>query len=235
MKKRKRRPETLYQIALKKMRKVANRHVLVLEAAMTETQKRRTFKLAGKLRICGNRLTGEMRKRLDQLLRTKAYRQELKEYGRLRTKLSGLDSRDERYRAARKDLDASASRLADMQKDKNVTWDHARKFMEVLAARYNIPAVFALARAEDVWQGVEKVLYGNGERLHFRKKGDLPIIRAKQEGRGVVACMKNGELSFSINPTKKDEKRPSADSRPRASSGFWSPIRMISSPDRSLR
>ena len=34
-------------------------------------------------------------------------------------------------------------------------------------------------KAEDIWRGMEKCLYGNGNILHFSKYGDLPCIRAK--------------------------------------------------------
>ncbi len=44
----------------------------------------------------------------------------------------------------------------------------------------------ALSRAEDIWAAIETILYSSGRKLHFKKRGDLPEIRAKQSTRGLV-------------------------------------------------
>ena len=65
-----------------------------------------------------------------------------------------------------------------MQKSYNVTWDYCRTSMIPIGKKYSIDAVFALTKAEDIWRGVEKCLYGNGNAIHFSKYGELPCIRA---------------------------------------------------------
>ena len=70
-----------------------------------------------------------------------------------------------------------------------------------LMKKYGIDAIFALAKAEDVWRGVEKCLYGNGKTLHFSRYGDLPCIRAKQINRGIPMSVKNNELQFKLGKT----------------------------------
>ena len=67
-----------------------------------------------------------------------------------------------------------------------------------IGKKYGIDAIFALAKAEDVWRGVEKCLYGNGRMLHFSRYGDFPCIRAKQINRGVPMSVKNDELKFKL-------------------------------------
>ena len=36
-----------------------------------------------------------------------------------------------------------------------------------IGKKYGIDAVFALTKAEDLWHGIEKCLYGNGNAIHF--------------------------------------------------------------------
>lgn len=55
-----------------------------------------------------------------------------------------------------------------------------RKSMILIGKKYNVDAVFALTKAEDIWRGMEKCLYGNGNILHFSKYGDLSCIRANR-------------------------------------------------------
>lgn len=85
-----------------------------------------------------------------------------------------------------------------MQEQYNVTWDFCRTLMIPIGKKYGIDAIFALTKAEDVWHGVEKCLYGNGKTLHFSKYGDLPCIRAKQINRGIPMSVKNNELKFKL-------------------------------------
>ena len=110
------------------------------------------------------------KKRYEQLIRTKRYRSLLKLYG------DAKDDKDKRK--------IFGDQLNEMQKQYNVTWDYCRTSMIPVGKKYGIDSVFALTKAEDVWHGMEKCLYGNGETIHFSKYGDMPCIRAKQPGRG---------------------------------------------------
>ena len=65
--------------------------------------------------------------------------------------------------------------------------------------RYGLNSIHALARAEDVWKGVEKCLYSNGKTLRFKKRFDLPSIRAKQINRGIVAKYNDNDIYFSFD------------------------------------
>ena len=100
--------------------------------------------------------------------------------------------------------------MNEMQKSYHVTWEYCRNTMKTLRLKYQQPSIFALSRAEDIWTAVSKVLYSDGDRLHFKKRGDLPELRAKQIHRGIVGSMKNGSLGFHYGkltfPVKRKEK-----------------------------
>lgn len=70
---------------LKQFRKESNRHVLVLEAQVSEQDKYKLIHLSNNvLRTAGNDLTGVMKKNYDQLVRTKRYRHLQSLYGKER-------------------------------------------------------------------------------------------------------------------------------------------------------
>ena len=153
-----------YKKLLKQFHKLSDRHILVVETDMPYSDVFKVVILSDKIRKAGNELVSFMRKNYDQLIRTKKYRKLLKLYGSTKDKKK------------RKDL---ADQLNEMQKAYNVTWDYCRKSMIPIGKKYGIDAVFALTKAEDVWRGIEKCLYGNGKAIHFSKYGELPCIRAK--------------------------------------------------------
>lgn len=172
-----------YNKVLKQFHKLSNRHILVAETDMSCSDIQKVVKLSDRIRKAGNELIGLMKKNYDQLVRTKRYRVLLKLYGSTKNKQK------------RKMF---ADQLNEMQKQYNVTWDYCRKSMIHIGKKYSIDAVFALTKAEDIWHGVEKCLYGNGKTLHFSKHGDLPCIRAKQINRGIPMSVKNSQLQFKL-------------------------------------
>ena len=168
---------------LKLFHKYSDRHVLVAETDMSYCDIQKVVLISDKLRRAGNRLVAIMLKNYNQLMRTKRYRKLLKLYGATKDK------------AKRKEL---AKQLNEMQEQYNVTWDFCRKSMIPIAYRYKLNSIFALTKAEDIWFGVEKCLYGNGKTIHSSKYGDLSSIRAKQINRGILISIKNDELKFKI-------------------------------------
>lgn len=139
--------------------------------------------LSERIRKAGNELVGLMRKNYDQLMRTKKYRKLLKLYGSTEDKKK------------RKTL---AEQLNEMQKQYNVTWDYCRTTIIPIGKKYDIDAVFALTKAEDIWRGMEKCLYDNGNTIHFSKYGNLLCIRAKQINRGILMSVKDNKLQFKL-------------------------------------
>ncbi|MBE5963069.1 MAG: hypothetical protein E7256_17095, partial [Lachnospiraceae bacterium] len=114
-----------YKKILKQYHKLSDRHILVAETDMPYSDIQKVVALSDKIRKAGNELVCLMRKNYDQLLRTKRYRKLLKRYG-------GTEDKTKR-----KDL---ASKLKDMQKAYNVTWDFCRKSMIPIGKKYGIDA-----------------------------------------------------------------------------------------------
>ena len=172
-----------YRKILKQYHKFSDRHILVAEADMSCSDAKKIVFLSEKIRKAGNELISIMLKKYNQLIRTKRYRKLLKLYGNTENKLK------------RKDL---ANQLDEMQKAYHVTWDFCRKSMIPIGKKFGIGAVFALTKAEDVWRGLEKCLYGNGKTTHFSKYGELPCIRAKQINRGITISVENNKMQFKL-------------------------------------
>ena len=175
-----------YNRILKQYHKLSDRHILVAETDMPYSDVLKVAALSEKIRKAGNELVGLMRKNYNQLLRTKRYRKLLSLYGSTEDKTK------------RKML---ADQLNEMQKQYNITWDFCRKSMIPIGRKYGVGAVFALTKAEDVWCGIEKCLYGNGNAIHFSKYGELPGIRAKQIDRGIPMAVKDNKLQFKLGKT----------------------------------
>ena len=171
---------------LKQFHKLSDRHILAVETAMPYSDALKVVALSDKIRKAGNELAGIMRKNYDQLMRTKRYRKLLFLYG---------DSKDKDKRKT------YAKQLNEMQKAYNITWEYCRTSMIPIGKKYGVDAVFALTKAEDIWRGIEKCLYGNGNAIHFSKYGELPCIRAKQINRGIPISVTDNKLHFKLGRT----------------------------------
>lgn len=191
-----------FEIARKIYRASCPRHVLCLEANMSEKQKRAVFRISKKLCRAGNDLTAILKKNYEQLYRTREYRRLLREYHAVSEKLQNVNKGTPLYKERETELKHISAKLKEMQAAYHVTWDDARVAMIDIYPKYGLNSVYALTRAEDVWKGMEAVLYGNGRNIHFKKRGDLPIIRAKQIEKALILQMSNGKLTIRT----KDEK-----------------------------
>lgn len=173
---------------LKQIHKYTDRHVLVVETDMPYSDIMKVVALSNKIRKAGNELVGLMKKNYDQLMRTKRYRKLLKLYG---------NAQD---RATRSDL---AEQLNEMQSEYNVTWDFCRKAMIPVGKKYGIGSAFAVSKAREVWQGLERCLYGNGKTIHFSKYGDLPCVRSSAINAGIRLWFIPGDkLYFKLGKIK---------------------------------
>ena len=144
-----------------------------------------------------------MKRHLDQLLRTKKYRGLRKSYGKISKSIKSLQQIKElsnvqkrHLKDQKKNLQTVSDQMNEMQETYHVTWEYCRNTMKTLRLKYEQTSVIALSRAEDIWTVVSKVLYSDGERLHFKKRGDLPELRAKQFHKEIIGRVKNGSLEF---------------------------------------
>lgn len=174
-----------YKVYLKKYHKESKRHILIMETDMPYSDVLKIVSVSDCIRKAGNELVAYMKNNYEQMIRTKRYRKLLKLYG------STEDTKK------RKSL---AKQLEEMQEAYHVTWNDCRTAMIPIGRKYGINSIFALTKAEDVWRGMEKCLYGDGHSLHFSRYGDLPCIRAKQIERGIPLAVKNGQLQFKTGP-----------------------------------
>ena len=124
----------MIQPELKVYRRCSDRHVLVLETNLTYVEKCQIFHYADLVRKAGNELTEIMKKRYDQLVRTKRYRK--------------LKSLYKKYKDAdnKKALKDVCDQMKEMQKQYDVTWDYCRTSMVPIGKKYGIDAVFALTK-----------------------------------------------------------------------------------------
>ena len=190
---RKKQEPDEYQKALCKFHKKSNRHVVVFEADISEDEKRRIFSDADHLRKCGNELLGIMERNLGQLLRTKRYRALQKLYGKVSDPIHALEKKEvlsdeetQKLNHLKKERAELTNSMNQMRESYQVTWDFCRTKMMELKEKYHLQSIFALSSAEDIWAAIETILYSSGRKLHFKKRGDLPEIRAKQSTRGLV-------------------------------------------------
>ena len=181
-------------INLIQFHKITSRHVLVLEADISECDKRELLHMSNIIRIAGNELVAVMKKQYEQLLRTKRYR-------RLRDMYAKAKKTEDK-----KKISAITAEMTEMQKSYHVTWEFCRKSMIEINQKYNINSIFALSKAEDVWQAVEKCLFSDGKAIHFKKYGDYPEIRAKQANRGIVISADNDGIRLKIGKTKLEPR-----------------------------
>ena len=181
-------------------REASPRHVVTFEADIGEDMKRSVFARADLIRKIGNHIAGELNKRIEQLERTKDYRRLKLDYRMHAERMASLDPESERYALLEKERKATGSRMSAIQKEYGVTFADARRIAASAPGSDMAGSIFVLARCEDIWAACEKVLYGSGRRLHFRKRGDLPAIRAKQPERGIVIKTDaEGGLCFAVS------------------------------------
>lgn len=179
-KKRKVKDKTPEQDALRSFRKASETHVVTFELDVTHEQLRSLLDTGSSIQWVKRRLQAYYRKRLEQLRRRREYRALIKE-----------------YRNASQDRKKEIStRLGELCEETGLVQEAGRDLAAVHAKETNIQAVFGLTAFEDVWSGVEKVLYGNGKKLKSSWSDDRFTLRAKQANRGIRVQVKNGELVF---------------------------------------
>ncbi len=183
---------------IKEHHKHTSRHTLKLELELTEDEKRHAFHMANTARILSNDLTGWISKRLKDLFRTKAYRAHLAMYKEVMERKIETEEEQEQQD---QDREAVSQLLAEDQKKWRVTFDDLRRYTQSRYQNLKLNAQIALTVAEDVWSGVEKVLYSDGKHLHFKKRGDLPILRGKQVDRAIMLKLteKDGKPRLTVS------------------------------------
>lgn len=177
----KRKPRTPEQEALKAFRKASETHTAVFEVELSHEALRHVLNQAKSVAYVKRRLRAYCRRRLEQYKRTRKYRETIKAY----------------HKAIHKDeKKALGAILLQLQIEAGLTLEDVTEQAKYWAKRSNVLAVFAQTAAEDVWSGVEDVLYKGAKKLG-KKKNERLSMRAKQYDRAIrIKATDDGNLFF---------------------------------------
>ena len=212
--------EEKFKDARKLHRKSTERHVLVVEADLDEKQQRAALHISKTLGYIDRKIRTAMRKRLGCLTQRKDYKRLRKHYraladnlddarrhlAKLEEKLDEVETADEK-KNLREQVGLAKLEVQVFEDSKVQIAEKLNVLIEAegvtSAACYEIAAhrakkspypisAFAQAVAEDVWTGVEEVLFGSARKLG---NGDFHRnIRAKQADKALVIKQKAGEV-----------------------------------------
>ena len=204
VKKRQRQPKSEESKQLKKIRdKHLKNHVLEVELVVSENQRRFLLSTMEELRIIRNTLVGQLTNNYEQMIRTKRFKAIQKDLILISKQLKSLNKDSKDFKKKEKELKAKQKTLYDekesMLKEFNVTFDFIRKMGEKLnQKKYQKPdAVTTWSISDNIWSGMEKVLYSNGKILSFYKKGKFPTLQGKQAERCIIL-----KYNDELNPQK---------------------------------
>ena len=181
IRKRKRKEPDAYHTLRKEHRSKTARHVIGLKPILNEEQRRKLESLERKHVYVYRTLKAEARKAVHDLMECKQYREARCEYGRIIVHRDNDGKLPPKYERQRLEVKKA---LEGWQQHFGVDKTRFRKLAEFQAKRQSLPSVIALSDMEMVWHGVEKVLYGDGEKIGSQDYAHTrPIIRAKQINR----------------------------------------------------
>lgn len=198
----------------KKRHQEASKFVDKFEMFATEKDAIALFKIANDLRHFGNELSHWVNNNYFQMKRIKQYRNAMKQYTKCQKKLNGLTKQKNKkeYDFWTNRLEEVKNELTEIRKRFSLTWEALRVKQKELGKTTHyayINSIFKLTKAEDVWNGAQKVLFGNGKRLHYRQSNELPIIQSKQLGRAITHKFdKNDNLIITIGCSKTCNMKP---------------------------
>ena len=189
--------ETEYDIARKTHRSHTPRHFIDIEFHPDQTTADFLLDYASSNAYIARRIRAAMRKGLEQLERNKTYQQLRKEYGEAKTHLKTLTPDSSLARKETEHLDDIKNRLNHWQEYYGVTHTHCIEIAAHYGKNTGVHSHIARSTCEDVWKGVETVLFGDGKRLHSPySEYEYPVIKGREIVRGIVlkADKKTNEL-----------------------------------------
>ena len=202
-----------------------DRHILELEALLPTPSKFKLIKISNNLRIFSNEITSIVNNRLKQLKRNNTYTNLKQDYKTIKTKIDKYDkqlNKDKDTKTLNKkqinniknklkilnnNLKQTSNELQILIKQYQLSFEDVRLLSIEIAKKYNIGSIYIRSETENIYKGVEKVLYSDGKQLHFKKKGTMPTIRAKQIERGIVPFIDiDDKLKIKFGNTKNDKQ-----------------------------
>ena len=162
-------------------------HVIEIELQATAEQSVTLQQVQEHLRVIRNTVLRELKKRYDQMVRTKTYQRVMRQYRQIYEKLE--NTADKKQMAALKtEIKTLHDRLDEMREAYQVTFDHARQYGEMLhATKFSLPdSVTVWSACEMAWHSVEGLLFRNAEKVYFYKRDDFMTLQGKQAERSVI-------------------------------------------------
>lgn len=196
MKQRIRKPKTDEQKQLKQVRKELPTHIIEIELDTTPSNTKLLEQIFEHARVIRNTALGSVKKRYDQMVRTKKYKGIKKAYRMICLQLEKTKS-DSTRKSLEQQKKQLATKLNDLTIEYGVTFEFVRKEAELLQKRFSkADSVIALTMAERVWKSMERLLYGNAEKVTFYAKGQLRSIEGKQNNRCMIMKLDKEEKLF---------------------------------------
>ena len=142
-----------------------------------------------------NQLRKHVKKQLSRLEKDKVYQELKKEYGRLKK----LDPDNHEEVAA--DLSRISGLMDGTIKELGLTKSGLEKYASVMQRRYkkNISSHQVQAEVAHILKGLEKVLYGDGKDIHYKKERDFTTIPGKSCSNGVILHFDQDDEKHEVN------------------------------------
>lgn len=164
------------------------------------------------MRHIHNELVTHMQHRLNELVRDPEYCRLLTEYQDLRKEAERLQKQDKpdrsRIRAAAAKQKEVSDALTDRRCELRATKTECEAFVKPMQKRFrkHISSQQAQKEADFVWNGVEKILFGKGKRLHYKGFAQHTSLQQKSAENGVKFRQDHVEwLGMSIPVRIKDD------------------------------
>ena len=174
--------------------------------------------ISEEMRHIRNTLVDVLMKNYNQLYRTKKYRQLLKKYRKLSEQILKLELNEKSNKDLignlKLDKQKTGECLEDMKTQYNVTKTFVVDYASFLKSQVftKVDSVLALKCADRVWLSMEKLMFGEAEKMSFLKQGHFPSLEGKQANRCLILkidkqdkmYLKHSDFKFYLK-TKKDD------------------------------
>ena len=188
---------------------VNDRHVLCVELEFDAKAYNQILRISNIEHFLSNHLSAKLNKMYDKLNHTKKYHRLKKAYGKIIEKQSKYEKESEEYEILEESRKEVSKKLENLIQDYGITFSNTLKIAQqyIIDNKKDIHSVFVRTTTENIWQGMENVLYGNGKHLHFKSKMyDNPTICAKEITRGIsLKLNKNNEICIRIGQQKNSK------------------------------
>lgn len=165
-------------------------HVLMLPLETTEYDEQVIRKRFGMIGHLHNVMVKQAKKRLVQLKYDKVYADSKAKYGELLKKQNSKDSEGKPVKLSAEER-ALKRKLSQTMSDIRLGYGLSKSAFESYLKgsgkqfRKHISSQQVQKEAERVWRGAEKVIFGNGEELHFKRFRNFNTICGKSNKNGV--------------------------------------------------